>query len=346
MTLALALGLLACSGDDEPTDTDTTTDGTTDTVDTDDTEIPTGETGTSFTVPDPVGDPATVELSGECGLADDHGGFYVEILYSDLLNYSSVSGTVADGVVPITILEEVGVEGGCRLMRRNNPFCDPPCGAGTTCDFDGSCIPYPDNQDLGTVTVGGMDVPVVMVHVPPSFNYFETELPHPVFQPGQLIELRTWDSLHGGDFTLHGVGVEPLDLGGVDTWIIYDGLDLPITWTPPTAPVVRSHVHLRLNIDQHGNTPVQMFCEFEDDGAASVPASLITQLVNFGVTGFPNATLTRRTVDSTTVEGGCVDFQIRSPVEPSVRVDGFIPCNGDFDCPEGQTCHPVDFICE
>ena len=92
------------------------------------------------------------ELRGPCALADRVGGFSVAM--EEI--YTAFSGSVADGVVPVTVLEQVGGEGDCVLLRRNNPFCDPPCSPGQTCDFDGSCIPYPVNQDVGTVSVSGL----------------------------------------------------------------------------------------------------------------------------------------------------------------------------------------------
>jgi hypothetical protein len=180
--------------------------------------------------------------------------------------------------------------------------------------------------------------------VEPGRNYFDTQLPHPAFAPGALVELRTWGTTFGADVTLHGVGVEPISLGADDAWTIVDGQDLPITWNAAGASL-QSRIWVKLNIDQHGTTPVTMFCDLPDTGSADLPASLLSTLINFGVTGFPSATVTRRTVDSTALADGCVDFSVTSPTQPDVRVDGFIPCNGTPDCPQGQVCDAVTFIC-
>ena len=69
--------------------------------------------------------------------------------------YSAFSGSVADAVVPLNVLEQVGEDGDCTLLRRNNPFCDPGCAAGETCDFDGNCLPFPVNRDVGVTLVAG-----------------------------------------------------------------------------------------------------------------------------------------------------------------------------------------------
>jgi hypothetical protein len=354
LAIALASFGFGCTGN-KGTNTDTATpDGDADTdtdadadadADTDtDTDTDTTET---FTVPTPEGDPNTVELAGECPLETKFGEFRVHVLDA----YSTISGEVADGVIPITVLEEVGSGDECALLRRNNPFCDPPCGAGETCDFDGTCIPYPLNQDLGIVTAGGLVADLVMRPVQPGNLYFLTRLPngdplpHPLFTPGSLVEVRTWETTFGSDITLHGVGVEPLSLGSDTDWVLYRDTDHPFTWTP-SASSLRSRIHVRMNIDQHGNTPVAIYCEFDDDGSAAIPANLVTQLIDFGVTGFPNATVSRRTVDNAEMGGGCVQLEVSSPAQPSVLVDGFIPCDMQSDCPTGQTCNYAIQICE
>jgi hypothetical protein len=166
-----------------------------------------------------------------------------------------------------------------------------------------------------------------------------------VFEPGHLIELRTWGTTFGtSDVTLHGVGVEPISIGTETTWTIFEGQDLPITWNSAGASL-QSRIYVKLNIDQHGTTPVTMFCDLPDTGSANLPSSLVDTLINFGVTGFPNATISRRTVDSVQIDAGCMELAVSSPTQPDVRVDGFIPCNGPPDCPPPQVCDSVTFIC-
>ncbi len=307
--------------------------GSTDTNPADDTSTDTTPIDTSLA-------PATVPLSGECAMEDDYGGFVVEA-YED---YSIISGTVADSVVPVTILEDIGAEGDCRMLRRNNPFCDPACAAGETCDFDGSCITYPANQDLGEVSVVGLGKSVVMEGVVPGYTYFNTSLPHPAFASGDLIELQMPSGTYG-PVTLHGVGVDQLSVTA-ETWEVEESQDLAVEWAAPSGDVVRSEIILQINIDQHGTSPSTIYCTFEDDGQGTVPASLIDQLVNQGVSGFPNGSLTRRTADSTAIGDGCMDFLISSPREVSVNVVGYTPCISDLDCPDGQTCNLDLQICQ
>ncbi len=286
------------------------------------------------------GDPATIPLAGACAMELDYGGFVVDAL----LDYSTVSGSVGDGVVPMTVLEEVVAEGDCRALRRNNPYCHPPCQADEACDFGGSCVPYPATQDLGSVSILGLGETVSMDPVSPGFTYFDTSVGHPAYQVGRLaqlvIEQGPW-----GPITLHGVGVEQLVLTQ-ETWLLFEGRDLAITWEPPTE-LARSEVVLRITIDQHGATPISLSCSFADDGEGMVPASMIDLLVTAGVTGFPNGGLVRRTADSVPLgQAGCVDFVLSSTRTTDVRVDGFTPCDDDEDCPEGQECNEAIEICE
>jgi hypothetical protein len=228
------------------------------------------------------------------------------------------------------------------------------CQQGETCDFDddgdglGDCIPFPTNQDMGTVSVCGMNEDVVMAPVAPP-QYFDSTVPHPVTDPGQLIELKTHGTLFGdGDITLHGVGVAPMELSEAErTWVVREGQDLPVTWNSAGGSL-RSEINVRVNIDQHGASPVDLYCDFPDTGSGVLPSSLLDTLINFGVTGFPNGTVTRRTVDSTDVAGGCVQFEVSSAASPSVRVDGYIPCVTDQDCIDvGFTdCNDTTYICE
>jgi len=302
------------------------------------------DSGTATPTPTEVEQPdedlniTNVELDGECDMAVDYGGVVAGLFET----YSYVNGTVADGVVPSSVLEEITVDGDCRLLKQLNPFCDPVCGPEEVCDF-GTCIPYPANQDLGTLTVTGLVEDVVLEPQGSSNQYFNTEIPHPGFEEGSLIEMRT----DGGAFEpviLHGVGVTQIELASME-WEVAPGEDFLIEWTPPGGEVVRSEVHVAMNVDQHGLTPIQIICGFPDTGSATVPSSLIDALVDGGVTGFPSATVTRRTVDSTEVGDGCMDLSVTSHQTPAVTVDGYIPCSPTVPCPSGLTCDPVLFIC-
>ncbi len=285
-------------------------------------------------------DPATVPLAGACDLAEDFGGFQVVSAETG----SAVEGDVSDGVVPQSVLEEVQRTDDCFVLRRNNPYCEPSCAAGETCDFNGECLPYPTKQDLGTVSLAGLTQAVSMEPVFPGNTYYDTTLPTPPFDAGQLIALDMPGGVYG-PLTLYGVGVEPL-VSNDALWSVEAGQDLVVHWEAPVGDVVRSEVGLSVNVDQHGTSPGAVYCTFEDDGEGTVPATLIDFLVEAGVTGFPSGSLERRTQDQGAAGQGCMDLTIVAPISVEVDVVGFTPCVDDRDCPDDLACNLELQVCE
>lgn len=339
-----------CPGDDPPVDDTTTDPGTTGpgpggsssghgsdsgSSEGDTTAGSSTSEGSADTTDGETGEP--VVLDGACALNTRVGAF--NLVREDI--YTAFSGAVADGIVPATMLENVGEEGGCRLLRRNNPFCDPPCAPGTTCDFDGTCIPYPANHDVGLVTIDGLLQPVMAEPLAPTFEYFDTSLPHPAWDPAAEIELRA----AGGDyeaFTLHGYGVEPIEPAG-DALVLDPETALTVEWVPGDGPGM---VRVELNIDQHGITPVELWCVSEDTGSLTVPAAFIAEFVQFGVTGYPSVSYYRETVDSVEIEPGCVELGVRSHQSGMLTVVGHTPCSSPQDCPDGYVCNLAIQTCE
>jgi len=324
VVVALGLGCPSRGDDDDAADDDDSA-----TVDDDD-AVDDDDSGDD--------DDSASALAGACDQSMRIGGFVVE----SLPEYSVVQGQVLDGVVPGNVLEPLLAEGGCQLLRRNNPFCDPGCDPGFTCDWDGSCIPYPAALDLGVVTVDGLAAEVSMEPVQPGNNYFAVGLPLELMLAGQEVTLETtggaWDPI-----ALRGVGVEPLVPADED-WVVEEGEPLALSWTPPTSGAA-SEVLVSLNINQHGVSPATMFCILPDTGEGEIPASVLDGLFGAGVSGFPTGQLTRRTADSLTNEFGCVDFLARSPRTVGVDVVGYIPCDAMTPCPKGLECNLAIGLC-
>lgn len=278
-----------------------------------------------------------IELAGECPLDVHVGGF----LAGYEKTYSAFSGSVADGVVPVSVLEQVAEEGDCKLLLRNNPFCDPGCLAGDVCDFDGNCIPYPLNHDLGVVTATGLADPIMLEPVPPTYSYFYTMLPNPGFEPGAILTVES----EGGDYSpisLQGIGVTMVEPGVEEIHVAHD-TPLDITWTPGDP---RTSMRLQVGIDQHGTSPLSLICTAPADaGTLTVSGDLINQFLDNGVSGFPSADFYFETVDSVVIEPGCVDFVVRSHAQVVVFVEGHTPCNVTPDCPDGQTCDVMTQTC-
>jgi hypothetical protein len=257
--------------------------------------------------------------------------------------YAAVTGTVASGVIPLTILQPVMEAGDCKMLRRVNTFCDPPCTGGELCDHDGSCIPYPANQNVGAVTLTGLLADPLTLE-PNSNNYYsEVAVPFPLFEPEAQVDLSAeGDALEG--FSLRAWGVPNVELPDV-IWEMEAGEPLTIEWIAEPGPW---KMLVSLNVDQHGNSPVTMFCEVEDTGSTVVAAELVDELLGYGVSGFATADFRRATVDSLQLgDTGCVQLSVESLMLGKLTVAGHVPCKSDSECPDGYICNvPIETCVE
>ena len=273
------------------------------------------------------------DLAGACDSAERLGGFELVQWDSPLDGFSTVTGSVRDAVIPSTILYEKESAGDCALYLRENPYCDPACDTDETCDPSGDCIDFPLQLNLGAVDISGLEGDDLTLTTNSTNMYSDTLVSHPLFQPGAHIELQT----EGGEaqpFRLRGLGVSILEVPS-PIWDIQQDTDLQVEWAPSSA---ESRIHLSINIDQHGNSPVTLFCDTDDTGSLTIDASLLSRLVEYGVSGFATGSMERRTADSTEIEGGCVDLLIYSQVSTDITVEGHTPCYTDQQCPQGQYC--------
>ena len=233
--------------------------------------------------------------------------------------------------------------GGCKLMRKRFPFCDPSCQSNEACTFSGECIAFPVRQDLGDVCVAGLSESYVLTADSPGFHYFNTQISHPAFAGGERVELRSSGGRYG-DIDLHGVGVSKM-VASESQWNIVEDQDMSVSWATSNSNA-HSSVKLAINIDQHGSSPLLLECEFPDSGNATIPSALLKALLNSGISGFPVGKIERRSADSVAVEDGCIEFVVRSPQSVDVRVSGHTPCTGQGQCPSGQTCNIPMETCE
>ncbi|MCP4606005.1 MAG: hypothetical protein GY847_36745 [Proteobacteria bacterium] len=328
----MAINLNSCAPSDNSSDDDSST-GDKSTDSEEDSETEDSETEDSET------EDGVNEFSYRtCGNDTRVGGFRVD-LASD---FTGVQGKVMDGVVPQDIPEEAHSIGECKLFRARSLFCDPGCEPNFTCSEDSECIPYPLSSDVGTVSVTGMKIRIDMEpNKPVNFYTNPTELPHPGFEEGADIQLEA----SGGEyeaFALRGFGIGPIQ---TDNTSIPIETDKPavITWEPPIQEGP-GRIHISLNVSRHGGTLTWIECDVEDTGSFSIPAPIITEIIEYGLSGYPNIILSRRTMDSTTIEPGCVDLTVVSEMELQVEIPGLISCTEDEHCPDGQTCQ-IDLTC-
>jgi hypothetical protein len=267
------------------------------------------------------------------------GGFSVEAQ----TNFGVVQGAVADAVLPTAVPRRVTDIGACRLQERRNLVCFPACVGNEACGESGSCIPYPRQISVGVVDIAGLTRPTSMSPLPPGSTYFSPGADNPPYASDARVVLTAEGGSGLAAFELLGHGSQPLVVA--PRWQLARGTDLNVTWAAPATPGP-TRVWVELTIDQHGVSPLSLTCEFEDTGSATVSTSLIDQLIDAGVSGFPNGRISRRTADHVQLAQGCVDLLVGSPRAADVTVAGFTPCNVSAECPNSQTCNTNLQRCE
>lgn len=272
------------------------------------------------------------DLAGACPADDDLGGFEVAQWDDDSDGFATVTGEIYSAVIPTTRLFALESEGDCQLHQQVNPHCDPACDAGEVCTHEGECEPYPVLQELGTAEITGLAESLTLES--DGGSYWDTSLPYPLFEEGAAIALRTT----GGEvdpLALHGLGVAPLDLLTFE-WAVSSSEDLVLQWTPAEQ---EARVRVSVNVDQHGNSPITLRCDMDDDGEGIISASLVEIFLDYGVSGFASGSIVRQTADSIQLEAGCTDLRVYSQRSPDeITVEGHTPCYTDDHCPEDQHC--------
>lgn len=329
-----ALGLGACSS--EP-DSEPTGDG-----DGDGTGGLTGDgDGSGGLAGDGDGDGDTAAVpSGMACDKDERLGSFEMILSADRTTFR---GAVSNGISPGSIPEVIASSGSCQLLGPRNLFCATPCASGTVCAGEDTCVPEALKVSAGLVTVSGLNTPISEEVNGITDDYNETfNDPHPGFDVGAALSLSA-----AGDeveaFTLSGEGVGLLTSSD-ETVAVNDGEPVDLSWDASGASA-NSSIDIQFSVNTHGGISAWIQCSAEDTGSFSIPSELMQQLIDLGLSGFPRTTLTRQTVDSTEVEGGCVDFTVGSSLTLDIVVDGLVSCDVDEDCPDGQTCNDLMY-CE
>jgi hypothetical protein len=297
-----------------------------------------------------------------CDLAARLGGFSVQLVRNEgSTPFTDVTGAVKGAVDPTAVWREMAKEGDCRMMIGPAP-CSVACASGKVCGGASTCVDEPLTQDVGTVTVSGLGSPLTLMQLeppaPPVYTLQKQDATalqsrYPPFAPEAEVGIKT----SGGKYpaiSLAGRGIEPLEFAGRGLKVAHNQ-PLPITWTA-SAKNRSARIHIKLDIAHHGGISARIECDVADTGSTTISAALINKLMDQGVAGLPGIALTRQTVDSTTVPGGCVDFTVASEEAREIEVEGVISCTttdatcppdemGCKACPAGKTCGR-DFQCK
>jgi len=205
---------------------------------------------------------------------------------------------------------------------------------------------FPAALDAGTITVRGMKTasgtasftmdPVLGVYQPAGIQFR-----NPPFAEGDSVVVSAAGGKGVPAFTLVARGVGIPDL--LNDSIVLDGRTLRILWTPRDPAAEASSMLIGLEVSHHGGIKGVIECVAEDDGEAEIAGTLVTQLKELGVSGFPQIELLRRS--SGGLEGHGVSLVVEAVILRYATIPGLISCREDAECPEGQSCQ-ADFKCQ
>jgi uncharacterized protein YlzI (FlbEa/FlbD family) len=221
--------------------------------------------------------------------------------------------------------------------------CVDICLPDETCGFNGKCIPYPKKHSVGTITITGLSVPVKMKPQGQkgSQRYTFIDLKAPPASPGTSVTAyATGDKNDFAGFKLNAKAVEYMEVLPEDQHItLKKGQPVVVKWKTGASG---ARIMFNIMIDQHGmSTKLHLVCETKDTGTYTVPAELISKLIEGGTTGYPSIKIRRRIVEhmkSKDVKNGCIEFEVFSLVAFAVDVEGHIACKNDRQCPQDMTC--------
>jgi hypothetical protein len=268
------------------------------------------------------------------------GGFVVDLVAQrgDTAAHTAVLGKVYDGTMPAALVWNVAAEAdGCRLLTPRVPFCSPGCGGTAACAEDGLCVTYPKAQNVGRVQVSGLGGSVFGMD-PIGGSYQPAagvSLPYPPFSEGATVAVDAAGGATIGAFSLASRGIAPLQVPG--SFTLADGQPLPVAWTPPADPG-GTRIEVRLDISHHGGTKGKIECDTADQGALTIPAAQVSQLLALGVAGFPTIVVSRVAASVAATPQGRVTLRVVSGLELEVEIPGLRSCTGSEDCPTGQIC--------
>ena len=283
-----------------------------------------------------------------CAESERIGRFTLELKLpaGDSPGISQITGRVLDGIDPRSVWQELASAEGCQVIIGPTSTCAVACPSGMVCRA-GTCAPEPASHGVGTVNVTGLAIPVTMMPLTNKSYYgpIPSGTSFPPFTPGLPIGLQA----AGGDyapFTLTATGIDLLDVPADQPLMLVTKTPNPpltVRWSAPTR-AGSTRMELLMDIAHHGGVAAKLACDLPDTGSGTIPGGLLDTLVGRGTAGFPEITLTRQSVDSTTITPGCVEFGVTLSVAVPLMVDGVISCSDDTQCPataptcSGQKC--------
>jgi hypothetical protein len=214
---------------------------------------------------------------------------------------------------------------------------------------DNQCQTYPSPVTAGPVTVEGLKAntgetsfsmkPIANHYMPPAGILLD----FPPCAEGDTVTLTASGASAVPPFTLKARGISPLKILN-DTITMLDGQSINLLWAPPVKRGFTT-ISVKMNISLEIGTKGIIECrDVPDDGALTIPASLLDRLKALGVAGGSYINIIRKSYTSNqTIKA---DLTIESTVIKYVKIPGLISCFMDYECPQGLTCNHFNYFCE
>lgn len=270
-------------------------------------------------------------MSGATGLQGNFNIELIEAVPSSTPAFSKVIGVVSDGPTPPqTQLKSDTKMGDCELLVPWAPFCSPAC-SGAICTAEDVCTPYPKNLDIGPVKITGLgdELTLEAVGGATAKSYQSGALPMPPCPENGAI------ALDSGMFDMQTKCIAPLELLTAVPIPVKTGKAVDLAWKPPGANT-GGRVKIKLDIAHHGGKKGEINCDVADTGSFSIPADLVTKLVNLGLAGYPTIGIERYNAGAA-ANNPNIKLRIGSPLERAVDT-GVVSCGDLEPCPSGMTC--------
>ncbi|MFO0559918.1 MAG: hypothetical protein U0269_18000 [Polyangiales bacterium] len=248
-------------------------------------------------------------------------------------------------------------EGECELRETAIPFCSPRCGSNAVCVAENTCAPVATPLPLGTITLTGLRrldgamsstlVPEpdgMLAGIPTQQTIESDRLTYPPFEQGETVQWSIGASSALPALTMSLPAIDEMRVLSLDP-MSGPNMPLEVRWEAPRSAVADGQrVIVSLDFTHHAGLRGMVYCETADDGAMTIPASVITGLHALGTAGWPALFVTRSIQRSMTVNGATLRFEHKSEKEIYVAISGLISCHEDSECPDGRRCQP-NFTC-
>ncbi|HEX2730499.1 MAG TPA: hypothetical protein VHM70_02805 [Polyangiaceae bacterium] len=261
---------------------------------------------------------------------------------------TGVQGKVKNGEDAANMVwDKLSSVGDCQVSVPRIPACDPVCADTEACVETDTCRAVPTSINVGDVLVsgvshGGTTDAVKLRSIVKNYQTpADVKWDDPPFAPGDPISV----AASGADvaaFQIKGEGISPIDVTSDPPEMAADK-PIELTWEPESGSV-QTQISVRIDVSHHGGTRGLIECETQDDGELSIDASLVKDLMDQGVSGFPNIRITRSNIGSAQTAVGIVELHINSIVQQDVSIEGILSCNTTDDCTDGSTC-AADRVC-